>query len=152
MNAPLTILVGSTRRMIEFIGGAGQLFGDALRASGAALFAKRGRRLGWQNLWAQMDRVGVQSVPIVSLVLFCIGAILALQMAPVLKQYGMVPKVADIIAIAIYRELGPLMAAIVLTGFAGASIALPTTMKMHSLSSRPQTRLLLRIPRTRRTC
>ena len=35
-----------------------------------------------------MDRVGVQSIPIVCLVLFCIGAILALQMAPILKQYG----------------------------------------------------------------
>jgi phospholipid/cholesterol/gamma-HCH transport system permease protein len=44
-------------------------------------------------------------------------------MAPILKQYGMVPKVADVISIAIFRELGPLMAAIVLTGFAGASIA-----------------------------
>src|SRR5947209_5487848 len=123
MNAPISILVSSTRRMIEFIGGTGQLLGDTIRASGAALFAKRGRRMGWRNLWVQMDRVGVQSVPIVSLVSFCIGAILALQMAPILKQYGMVPKVADVISIAIFRELGPLMAAIVLTGFAGASIA-----------------------------
>ena len=125
MNAlsPISILVGSTRRMVEFIGGAGQLLADTLRASGQALFGKRGRRMGWRNLFAQMDRVGVQSVPIVSLVSFCIGAILALQMAPILKQYGMVPKVADVIAIAIFRELGPLMAAIVLTGFAGASIA-----------------------------
>lgn len=121
--SPISILLTSTRRSIEFIGGAGQLFGDALRASGRALFGKRGRRMGWRNLWTQMDRVGVQSVPIVSLVSFCIGAILALQMAPILKQYGMVPKVADVIGIAIFRELGPLMAAIVLTGFAGASIA-----------------------------
>jgi phospholipid/cholesterol/gamma-HCH transport system permease protein len=125
MNAlsPISILVGSTRRMVEFIGGAGQLLADTLRASGQALLGKRGRRQGWRNLFAQMDRVGVQSVPIVSLVSFCIGAILALQMAPILKEYGMVPKVADVISIAIFRELGPLMAAIVLTGFAGASIA-----------------------------
>src|SRR6267142_970615 len=70
-----------------------------------------------------MDRVGVQSIPIVSLVLFCIGAILALQMAPTLDSFGLVSTVPDIIAVAVYRELGPLVSAVVLTGFAGASIA-----------------------------
>ena len=125
MNAlsPIVVLLGSARRGVELIGGLGYLIRDTISASGRALFSKRGRRLGWKNLWTQMDRVGVQSIPIVSLVLFCIGAILALQMAPILRDYGMVPKVADVIAIAIFRELGPLMAAIVLTGFAGASIA-----------------------------
>src|SRR5438105_615721 len=125
MNAvnPMSVLFGSLRRFVEFVGGVGYLLRDTVAATGRALFAKRGRRLGWQNLWAQMDRVGVQSVPIVSLVLFCIGAILALQMAPILRDYGMVPKVADVIAVAMFRELGPLMAAIVLSGFAGASIA-----------------------------
>src|SRR5438105_1709423 len=125
MNAvnPMSVLFGSLRRFVEFVGGVGYLLRDTVAATGRALFAKRGRRLGWQNLWAQMDRVGVQSIPIVSLVLFCIGAILALQMAPILRDYGMVSKVADIISVAVFRELGPLMAAIVLTGFAGASIA-----------------------------
>jgi phospholipid/cholesterol/gamma-HCH transport system permease protein len=44
-------------------------------------------------------------------------------MAPTLRQYGQLDKVADIVAVAIFRELGPLVAAVVLTGFAGASIA-----------------------------
>jgi phospholipid/cholesterol/gamma-HCH transport system permease protein len=126
MNAlshPIAFLAASARRTIEFIGGVGYLLRDTISATGAALFGKRGRRLGWQNLWGQMDRVGVRSIPIVSLVTSCIGAILALQLAPILRDYGMVAKVADVIAIAIFRELGPLIAAIVLTGFAGASIA-----------------------------
>jgi phospholipid/cholesterol/gamma-HCH transport system permease protein len=55
--------------------------------------------------------------------MFCIGAILALQMAPLLKGFGVVDRVADIISIATFRELGPLVSAVVLTGFAGASIA-----------------------------
>jgi ABC-type transporter Mla maintaining outer membrane lipid asymmetry permease subunit MlaE len=50
-------------------------------------------------------------VPIVSLVLFCIGSILSLQMAPILDSYGVIEQVADIISIAIFRELGPLVAA-----------------------------------------
>jgi phospholipid/cholesterol/gamma-HCH transport system permease protein len=111
------------RAVIEFIGGLTCLLLDAFRTIPVALLSKRGRRLGWQNLWFQMDRVGVKSVPIVALVLFCIGAILALQMAPILREYGKVDSVADVISVAIFRELGPLVSAIVLTGFAGASIA-----------------------------
>ena len=109
--------------ILEFIGGVGYLLLDVAVAARKSLVEKRGRRLGWQNLWAQMVRVGVRSIPIVVLVLFCIGAILALQMSPILKQYGAVDQVARIIAIAVFRELGPLVSAIVLTGFAGASIA-----------------------------
>src|SRR5207248_11542267 len=103
--------------------GVGFLLRDAAMLMHRALFSARGRRLGWQNLWFQMVRVGVNSIPIVSLVVFCIGAILSFQMAPILKDYGALQQVADIISIAMFRELGPLVAAIVLTGFAGASIA-----------------------------
>src|SRR5690349_23073742 len=111
------------RAVVEFVGGLTYLLLDAFVTIPSALLSKRGRRLGWQNLWAQMDRVGVKSIPIVSLVLFCIGAILALQMAPILRTYGATEMVADIVSVATFRELGPLVSAVVLTGFAGASIA-----------------------------
>jgi phospholipid/cholesterol/gamma-HCH transport system permease protein len=120
---PITVLGDRFITSIEFIGGMGYLWRDTVASVRRALFGKRGRRLGWANLWAQMVRVGVRAIPIVSLVVFCIGAILALQMAPVLREYGAVDRVADIISIAMFRELGPLVSAIVLTGFAGASIA-----------------------------
>jgi phospholipid/cholesterol/gamma-HCH transport system permease protein len=120
---PIALLGGRMLRGLEFLGGMGWLLRDAAGAAPQGLFGKRGRRLGWQNLWAQMVRVGVRSIAIVSLVVFCIGAILALQIAPILDDYGVISQVADIIGIAMFRELGPLVSAIVLTGFAGASIA-----------------------------
>jgi phospholipid/cholesterol/gamma-HCH transport system permease protein len=123
LTQPVSLLGNIAIATVEFIGGVGYLLRDTMFSVGDALFGKRGRRLGWKNLWAQMARVGVHSVPIVCLVIFCIGAILALQMAPILRDYGALPQLADIIAIAVFRELGPLVAAIVLTGFAGASIA-----------------------------
>jgi phospholipid/cholesterol/gamma-HCH transport system permease protein len=52
-----------------------------------------------------------------------IGIILALQMAPTLRAYGQIERIADIVGIAVFRELGPLLSGIVLSGFAGASIA-----------------------------
>jgi phospholipid/cholesterol/gamma-HCH transport system permease protein len=120
---PITALGNFALNLLEFLGGLGYLLRDTFFSVHDALYLARGRRLAWENLWAQMVRVGVQSIPIVSLVVFCIGAILALQMAPILKDYGALAQVADIIGIAMFRELGPLVAAIVLTGFAGASIA-----------------------------
>jgi phospholipid/cholesterol/gamma-HCH transport system permease protein len=44
-------------------------------------------------------------------------------MAPPLDEFGQVDTVATIVAIAVVRELGPLISAIVMTGFAGASVA-----------------------------
>jgi len=126
MNAvlrPFYVLCVATISWFRFVGELTYLVGDAAAGFRRSLFSKQGMRLGWANLWEQMDRVGVRSVPIVFLVLFCIGAILSLQMAPILREYGATDKVADIIAIAVGRELGPLVSAIVLTGFAGASIA-----------------------------
>src|SRR5437762_6644806 len=114
----LTLPIDLSKNLLRLIGGLGYLLLDTARATRLALFGKRGRRLGWRNLWGQMDRVGVQSIPIVSLVNFCIGAILALEMQPILRDYNMVAKIADIIGIAVFRELGPLMAAILMTGFA----------------------------------
>jgi len=120
---PIAVLGRSTVDVVTFIGGVGNLIYSAALELPRGLISGRGRRMGWRNVWAQMVRVGVRAIPIVSLVLFCIGAILALQMAPILAKFGVTDTVADIISIATFRELGPLVAAIVLTGFAGASIA-----------------------------
>jgi phospholipid/cholesterol/gamma-HCH transport system permease protein len=86
-------------------------------------FTQKKVRLGRPAMIAQIVRVGVASVFIVMLVSGSIGFILGLQMAPPLDRLGQVELVPNIIAVAVLRELGPLIAAIVLVGFAGASIA-----------------------------
>ncbi len=80
-------------------------------------------RLGKSAIVSQICRIGVQSIFIVALVAGSVGLILALQLSPPLDDFGQRDKVANIIAVAVLRELGPLIGAIVLTGFAGASIA-----------------------------
>lgn len=86
-------------------------------------FVSRRARVGRVAIVSQIVRVGVKSVFIVSLVSGAIGLILAFQMAPPLDQLGQVELVPNIIAVAVLRELGPLIAAIVMVGFAGAAIA-----------------------------
>ena len=80
-------------------------------------------RFGRTALVTQLVRVGAKATGIVMLVCGCVGLILALQMEPVLAEYGQTDLIAYIVGVSITRELGPLIAAIVLTGFAGASIA-----------------------------
>ncbi len=105
-----------------FVGGMSILLGQTLRWSVSSLLGRKSK-FARNRLLKQMVRVGIRSIPIVLLIQFSIGFILALQMAPELKAYGQVEQVASINAVAGFRELGPLMAGIVLAGFAGASIA-----------------------------
>lgn len=120
---PLVTLGDSVLRALIATGGVSLLVLDAARHIPGAYFRDRGKRLAWKNLFYQMVRVGVQAIPIVSLVVFCIGAILSLQIVPILRTYGAADEVSRLIAISMFRELGPLVGAITLTGFAGASIA-----------------------------
>jgi phospholipid/cholesterol/gamma-HCH transport system permease protein len=110
------------RGLLFFLGGVAELLGQTLMWTGRAVFTRR-VRLGRGHVAAQMIRVGVRAIPIIVLVQVFVGIILALQMAPTLESYGQIQRVADVIGIAIFRELGPLLSAIVLSGFAGASIA-----------------------------
>ncbi len=80
-------------------------------------------RVGWPAVIAQTVRVGVRSIGIVLVVSACIGLILAMSMYPPLSDLGQQNKIANIVAVAVFRELGPIISAVVLTGFAGASIA-----------------------------
>lgn len=105
-----------------FVGGLVALGGDAARWTLRGLFSPR-VKFGRPALVTQMVRVGVRSIPIILLVQTFIGIILALQIAPTLESYGQLERVADIVALAVFRELGPLISAVVLSGFAGASIA-----------------------------
>jgi len=114
--------VAVLHRGVLFFGGMSYLLYDALRWVMAGLFVPK-VKLGRPALAAQMVRVGVRAIPIVCLVQLFIGVILALQMAPILEVYGQIELIANIVGIAVFRELGPLISAIVLSGFAGASIA-----------------------------
>ncbi len=107
---------------LAYIGGASLLILDVGRWIWRSL-TEKDIRFGRPALYVQLVRLGVRAAGVIILVSFCIGLILALQMAPPLEEFGQVDQVANIIAIAIVRELGPLISAIVLTGFAGASIA-----------------------------
>lgn len=114
--------LAAAQRAVAYIGGLVSLLAAVAQRLGGAI-SGRGGRIRAQSLAQQMVRVGVRSIPIVCLVQVFIGVILALNLAPTLETYGQLERVADVVAIAVFRELGPLITAILLSGFAGASIA-----------------------------
>ncbi|MGE3109071.1 MAG: MlaE family ABC transporter permease [Phycisphaerales bacterium] len=120
--APVRYVISRALEIVEQVGAVFLLLLEAVRWIVRA-FTRRKVRLGRAAIVSQIVRVGVRSIFIISLVSGCVGLILVLQMAPPLEQFGQKELVANITGVAILRELGPLIAAIVLTGFAGAAIA-----------------------------
>jgi len=89
-------------------------------------------RVRWKDVWYTCEQVGVNALPIVALISFLIGLIIAFQSAVPMRQYGAELFVADLVALAILRELGPLMTAILLAGRSGAAFAAEIgTMKVN---------------------
>ena len=104
------------------IGGMFLLLIESVSVTFKAIFFKKSK-VNWSEVAFQMVRVGVRAIPIIILIQIAIGVILPLQMFPKLQEFGQGEQIATINAIASLRELGPLMTAIILSGFAGASIA-----------------------------
>ncbi len=123
MATILDVLGGRALAILDHIGMVLEIFLEACGWIYKALRHRGKVRLGRVAIVSQLIRVGVRSVFIISLVSGCIGLILALQLSPPLDEFGQKELVANIIGVAVLRELGPLIAAVVLTGFAGAAIA-----------------------------
>ena len=95
--------------------------GESAAALGHALLHPASIR--WKDVWRICERVGADALPIVALISFLLGVILAFQSAIPMRRFGAEIFVADLIGLAMLRELGPLMTAILLAGRSGAAFA-----------------------------
>lgn len=85
------------------------------------LFKKGGHRKG--SFTQQAVFIGVDAFPVVGLTSFLVGLIMAILSAGQLRQFGANILVADLVAIAMAREMGPIMTAIIMAGRSGSAIA-----------------------------
>lgn len=89
-------------------------------------------RMRWTSLFYHMQDVGLNAVPIVALMGFLIGIVLAFQGAAQLRQFGAGIFIVDLIAIAILRELGILLTSIIVAGSSGSAFTASIgSMKMR---------------------
>src|SRR5262244_2686368 len=82
-----------------------------------------GNRYRWQASVRQMLHIGVEALPMVSLMAICTGFILAMQGASELRRFGALHYVIDLVAVGFTRELGPLLTAIAVSGRSGSAFA-----------------------------
>lgn len=118
----LTVQIGqSVLNALAYLGSLAMLSGRAAYYTVVAPF--RGKPIRMQRAITQAMQVGVRALPILSLITFFIGLILALQAAYELKRFGAMNFVASAVAISMSRELGPLITAIVVIGRSGSAFA-----------------------------
>jgi len=101
-------------RMLAFVGEAAIVF---------YAFVRRRARFLRSDLALFLEECGARAFPIVSLVSFLVGSIVAFVGAAQLRRFGAEVYVADLVGIATVRELGPIMTAIIMAGRTGAAFA-----------------------------
>jgi phospholipid/cholesterol/gamma-HCH transport system permease protein len=90
------------------------------------------RSIRWEDLLFYMKRAGVEGLPIVGLINFLLGLIIAFMSSLQLKQFGANIYVAQLVGVAMVTELGPIMTAIIVAGRSGSAFAAEIgTMKVN---------------------
>ena len=122
-RSPLQRFEGLGRGVMEALGQAkdfikliGQLFLDVLQ------LARSPGSGPWRDVSGHLYQMGGAALPITALVGFLIGVVLAYLTALQLRQFGAESFIVNILGIAVIRELGPLLAAILVAGRSGSAI------------------------------
>ena len=117
------VLGGEMARQVAFVGEMLVYMAEVVRRPG---------RLRWSDFFLALEAAGVRAVPIMTLMGFLIGLIMAFQSAIPMRRFGADLFVADLVSLSLLRELGPLMAAVMLAGRTGSAFAAEIgTMKVN---------------------
>ena len=116
-------VVDDFKQMVAFLG-------DFAIASLRAI--KNPKLVRWGDVALYMERVGVDGLPIVGLISFLLGLIIAFMSSLQLASFGANIFVASLVAVAMVRELGPIMTAVLIAGRSGSAFAAEIgTMKVN---------------------
>lgn len=105
---------GKTKEIATFVG-------ECVISAGGLI--KRPRKFRWRDCLDEMQQCGAMALPIVSLISLLVGIIMAYQSAILMRQFGADIYVADAVGLAMVREMGAMMTAIILAGRTGAAFA-----------------------------
>ncbi len=109
---------------LEFFRGAPQMLGFLGEVTLSLLRLVSGRaRFRARDLWLEIEEVGPRALPIVSVISFLVGLILAYLGADQLRLVGAQIFIADLVAIGMVREIAALMTGVIIAGRTGAAFA-----------------------------
>jgi phospholipid/cholesterol/gamma-HCH transport system permease protein len=112
-------------RILGLIGHVGAICAEEIGQMGLLVrqTAQVTPRIRPEPVAVQMIRFGIRAIPIICLVNLFVGMIVAVSMSEILISLNAVQRTAQIVAVSVTRELGPLMTGLMMCGFAGAAIA-----------------------------
>ncbi|MBI9111012.1 MlaE family lipid ABC transporter permease subunit [Maridesulfovibrio ferrireducens] len=117
------IVAKDMRQQIEFAGNCVLAFLDIVTGR---------RRLRWPDFWLTAEKVGSDGLPIILLIGFLMGLIMSFQSAVSLRRFGGEIFVPNMLGLVMFRELGPMVTAILLAGRTGSAFAAEIgTMKVN---------------------
>ncbi len=112
--------------LVQFLGFFGETFVECMKACLAP------RRLRWRELFAQLEAAGLDAIPIVVLVNFLIGIVIAYLFGLQIERYGANILIVNAVSLAMCRELSPVLVAILLAGRSGSAFTAQIgTMKLN---------------------
>jgi phospholipid/cholesterol/gamma-HCH transport system permease protein len=97
--------------------------GSLVLLSGRALGALASGQVHGRNTVSQLAFVGAESFPIAALIALTVGMVFTLQIANEFIRYGATSAIGGVVAIALARELAPIMISVVIAGRVGSAIA-----------------------------
>jgi phospholipid/cholesterol/gamma-HCH transport system permease protein len=112
-----SISVGLSKDVVAMLAFLGDLI------SAVIYLFRHPREVRWEDVLFYVRRVGAEGLPIVGLISILIGLIIAFMSSLQLKQFGANVYVASLVAVAIVRELGPIMTAILVAGRSASAFA-----------------------------
>ncbi len=121
MTAILALVGQRSLAFLRYVGGLAILGKDAVYWTFVA--PVQGKGLRGRAAVHQMVLTGVNAIPIVSLIALFVGLILSFQTAYELRKFGATTLVVNVVAIAMTRQLGPLMTAVIVAGRSASSFA-----------------------------
>lgn len=108
-------VVWQTQRTVEFLA----FIGEA--ATALARLTLHPRRFRWRALFSDIETAGVNALPIVALLAFMMGVVIAYQGGQQLNTYGANIFIVELVSLTMLRELAPLITAIIVAGRTGSS-------------------------------
>lgn len=101
-------------RLIEYIGEIASSFFSLLGSP---------KQIRWKEVLKISEATGANALPIIALIGFLLGLIMSFQSAIPMQRFGAEIFVANLVSLSLFRELGPLMTAIIMAGRSGSSFA-----------------------------
>ena len=127
---PLEVLGGAWLELSQDFYQVVGFLGDLLAGGARAL--RNPRLVRWNEVFFYMEQVGVNGLPIVGLISFLLGLIMAFMSFLQLQSFGANIYVANLVALAMVKELGPIMTAVLVAGRSGSAFAAEIgTMKVN---------------------